>query len=270
MCAFHLYFVPLIFLLLPGVGFLLHHSTEDPGFSAAAKEWERLLLALLPTYLMAVSFSPGIFLRYLLPLLPAGCVLAAAWTFRYLKWPAVAAGLIMLQATTNGIAVVSAYPVAGWRELRLPLLAFVRGMSMPYADQFSDVLDFLKKSAGPHDSVASADPEFPLIFYTSLHILDTRVVPLSKNHLPEWIFARSASAPMATLPADLPESFKPFYEPTNILVHDTPMIRCRPEPEMYLYRSVEQYAPFLIYKLKPEFRPASGPPRPDPDPSSTL
>ena len=264
---FHFHILPLALLLLPLCGFLVakrQQSTHEPAFKGAANtgspvqaansssgpvvSWERLLLIMFPSYLLVLLIPPGAFSRYFLPLLPAACVLTAAWVFRYLRRQWLAVGLIVLQCTTNALPLLSAYPFRGAHQWRWPLYAFARGVMAPPADRLSDVLAYLQREAHPGQTLYSCDPEFPLIFYTDLQVIDSRFVQDAQTKgLPDWVLSESASGVMEQSPQPLPEALRPVYQAITVPVHDSSRLGVVPDPDVYEYTAAP-LRPFLIYK----------------------
>ena len=247
---FHFHFLPLCFLLLPLLGWFPASRRQPTTESDAAGRWERFLLLLLGSYFVTILLAPGFYLRYLLPLLPVVCLLAAAWIFRYVKWRAPAVLLIAVLALSNVFSVVTAYPFRETHRLRFPLVEYVKGLSAPYTDRFADVVDFFGREAHPGDMIMSFDPEFPLRFYTRLAVIDGVLMAPPKGRLPEWILPDSASGVVAQDTVVLPDFLKPHYETITIPVHDSIKGDSIPEPDAYQYQSVQTRAPFIIYKLK--------------------
>jgi hypothetical protein len=247
---FHFHFIPLWFLLLPLFGLILAGRDRPTAGPEVSLPWERLLLLLPPSYFAVILVAPGFYLRYLLPLLPVVCLLAAAWIFRYVKWRALAVLLVVVQSASNVFSIVTAYPFKGTHALRFPLAEYVQGIAVPYADRFTDVVDFFRREAHPRDIIMSFDPEFPLRFYTRLAVIDGVLMAPPKGHLPEWILPGSASGVVAQDAVALPDFLKPYYEEITIPVHDSIKADSIPEPDIYQYQSVQSRAPFIIYKLK--------------------
>jgi len=247
---FHFHFVPLCFFLLPLLAWLRWPRLTDTMPAPESQQWEQLLVALMPVYFLAILFVPGFYLRYLLPLLPAGCLLAVVWTFRYVKWRAFAVALLVLQASTNAIPWLTAYPIRHGHQFRLPLVEFVQGMSHPYDNQLSVVMDYLKAKAAPGEMLMSFDPELPLQFYTPLAIVDGRLSAPPKGRLPEWFLPQSASGVQARDPIPLPDFLKPYYSPATILVPGTILGDSIPEPDIYQYLTATNQVPFVLYRLK--------------------
>jgi len=242
---FHFHFVPLCFLLLPLLGWIPARRNKP----AAARQWERFLLLLLLSYFVTVLMAPGFYLRYLLPLLPVACLLAAAWTFRYLKWRALAVVVIAVQALSNAFSMATAGPFRGTHTFRLPLLEYVRGITVPYTDRFGDVLDFFRREAHPGETVLTFDPDFPLIFYTQLAVIDGHIMAPAGGRLPDWILPTSASGVMTQKAVALPDFLKSHYEKITIPVHDSALGDSIPEPDAYQYQTIQTRVPFIIYKL---------------------
>ena len=241
------HFVPWIFLLLPLVGLFIKRRAPQASTATTVRRLEQALSVLIVGYFITLLL-PRSELRYLLPLLPVGCLLAAAWLFRYLRWPILAVGLLALQATSNLIAFATTFGLDREHQLRLPLFQFVKGLSQTYADRFADVRDFFSREARAGQTVLVQDPEFPMIFYTGLKIIDARLT--TPDGLPDWILPQSASGLLDQNPIAIPDSAKPYYEPVVIRVHDSERLGSVPEPDCYQYRATEKMTDFLIYRKK--------------------
>ena len=158
-------------------------------------------------------------------------------------------GLISLQAATNLIALVTTFGLDREHGLRFPLFRFVGGLGQNYADRFTDVRNFFSREAHTGQTVLVRDPEFPLIFYTGLKIIDAR---LNKpDSFPDWILPESASGLLDQNSLEIPESVKPDYEPIVIRVHDSERLGSVPEPDCYQYRSADKMTDFLIHRKRP-------------------
>jgi 4-amino-4-deoxy-L-arabinose transferase-like glycosyltransferase len=248
---FHFHFIPLCFLLLPFFGLIPRRQDRQTVGPEVPRRWERLLLLWLPLYFVTIVFTPGFYLRYLLPLLPVACLLAAAWIFRYVKWRVPAVLAVAVLALSNAFSLVTAYPFRETHTLRFPLVEYVAGLAAPYTDRFADVLDFFKSQAHPGEKVLTFDPDFPLIFYTQLVIINGHIMEPPEGQLPDWILPNSASGVVAQEAVSLPDFLKPHYEMITIPVHDSVQAGSVPEPDIYQYRSVPARVPFTIYKLRP-------------------
>ena len=246
---FHFHFLPLCFLLLPLFGWFPAGGAGPATGSAVVVRWERFLLLLLVSFFAVILLAPGFYLRYLVPVFPVACLLAAAWIFRYVRWRALAVLLIAVQIFSNALAMVTAYPFRGRHNFRLPLVEYVQGLARPYADRFTDVLDFFKQEAHPKQMVLSFDPEFPLRFYSQLAVIDGVLMAPPKGRLPEWILPSSASGVVVQDAVALPDFLKPFYRTITISVHDSVRGDSIPEPDSYRYHSVQVRAPFILYRL---------------------
>ena len=242
----HFLFLPLVFLLLPLLG--LFSKGRGAALPEPAKSWECFLLFLMPLYFVIILFAPGFYMRYQLPLLPLMCLLAAVWLFRYLQWRMLAVAFIVMQVASNALSITTGFPFRHGRELRFPLVEYVAGVSRPYSDRFTDVLDFFKSHAHPGETVLSFDPEFPITFYTPLVVINDRIMGPPEGKLPDWILPSPASGVVAQAPAQLPDLFS-HYTLITIPVHDSRLGDSVPEPEYYRYKTVQNLAPFLIYQL---------------------
>ena len=241
----HFHFVPWILLLLPLAG--LFTRTRPSEATLLIRQLEQSLSILIIGYFVTLLL-PRSELRYLLPLLPVGCLLVSAWLFRYLPWPTLAAALILLQAGTNLLAVATTFGLNREHTWRAPLVQFIGGLNQTFTDRFTDVRDFFSREARPGQAVWTPDPEFPLIFYNGLKIVDGRLrVP---DSLPDWILPQSASGLLDQKPLEVPESVKQYYELVIIPVHDSDRLDCVPEPDVYQYRSVTKRSNFVIYRKR--------------------
>jgi hypothetical protein len=248
---FHFHFLPLCFLLLPLFGLISAHKDRPATGADASQPWEQFVLVLLSSYFVIIVIAPGFYLRYLLPLLPIVCLLAAAWVFRYIKWHALAILVVAIQSMSNVFSILTAFPFRGTHTLRFPVMEYAQGIATPYTDRFADILDFFKMQAHPGERVLTFDPEFPLIFYTPLGIIDGRMMAPPAGQLPDWILPSPASGVAAQAAVALPEFLKPHYEAITLSTHDSKLADNFPEPDFYQYKSAQTHAPFIIYELKP-------------------
>jgi hypothetical protein len=158
--------------------------------------------------------------------------------------------VIAIQVLSNAFAMGTAYPFRGSHILCSPLLKYVEGITGSYTDRFADVSAFFNQRARPGQTVLSFDPEFPLRFYTSLAVIDARLMGPPEGNLPDWILPVSASGIGRQVSFDLPESLKSHYDDITISVHNSIPADNFPEPDYYQYQSTRTFAPFVIYKLK--------------------
>ena len=271
---FHFHFVPFAFFLLPMAAWLvarlararppaarsgqprtnvMAHTVESSQTETVdpIRMFERFLLLLLPLYVVVILIAPAWFLRYVLPLLPVACMLVSAWVFRYVKWRAAAAALIFVQCSSNVIGVATGFAFGGGHGIRSPLIDFVGSITQPYNDRFTAVLDYLNKQARSGQTLLVLDPEFPLIFYTRLRIIDGRVnsAALANGSGPDWILPESASG-VGELRIRLPPEILRQYETIGIDVPNSPRGGGMPEPDTYEYRTAESRVPFIIYRKR--------------------
>jgi hypothetical protein len=243
----HFHFLPWIILLLPAVNLFTNAHHPQVSTTVLVRPLEQSLSALLVGYFLILLVPPSE-LRYLLPLLPVGCLLVAAGLFRYLPSPILATAVIALQATTNLIAVATTFGLNREHPWRAPLFQFIGGLNEAYADRFSDVRDFFSKEAHPGQSVWAPDPEFPTIFYMRLKIIDGRLE--TPDSLPDWILPQSASGLLEQQALKIPDSIKPYYDTIFIRVHDSDRFDKVPEPDCYQYQSTQRFTDFLIYRKR--------------------
>ena len=249
---FHMHFVPWAFALLPAAGWMVRR-TRKPAFSERSdlgRAFEFLLVFLLITSIAVLVQPPGHFLRYMLMVLPVGCLLASSWTFRTIRSRAAATALIATVCLTNGLAIATAYPWRGGHTLRWPMANWLVSVHRPYGSRLDDVVQFLRKEAQPGQSVYVFDPELPLIFYTGLKIIDGRAGNgLLPQVLPDWVLSESASGVISVPPTLLPESLASEYRVIALPVHDSRRMGVIPEPDVYEFESAGMTS-LLIYKKR--------------------
>ena len=90
------------------------------------------------------------------------------------------------------------------------------------------IVAFLRE-AQPGQSVWVRDPEFPLIFYTGLKIMNARLQ--APDNPPYWILPQSASGLFKMTEAPVPESMTLYYDPIVIRVYDSDRFDNVPEPD---------------------------------------
>ncbi len=248
---FNFHFLPLCFLLLPLLGWIPVRGGGQKNGLEVVPPWERFALVLLPLYLAVIVMVPGVFLRYLLPLLPVACLLAAGWVFRHVRWRALAFAVLAVQCITNAFPIATAYPFREFHQLRSPLLGYVAGITEPYEDRFTDVLKFLNEQSHPSETILTWDPELPIVFYTQLKVIDARFTgTAAMSRLPDWILPESASSVLKVMPVTLPDYCESHYAPIALDVHDSARGDNYPEPDYHRGQSTPKRAAFVIYKLK--------------------
>lgn len=238
----HFHFVPWIFFLLP---LLPMWTGRRPSENGNIRKFETALAVLVIGYFVAL-LVPQSELRYLLPLLPVGCLLASAWLVRYIANKAVIGGIIGLQISTNLIAVVTTFGFDKEHRSRAPFIEFVTSLNEDYADRFSDVLRFFDANKAPGQQVWVPDPEFPLIFYAGMQVIDGRLN--TPEQPPHWILPQSASGLIEQQSVKLPDSIKENYETVLLTVHDSARLANIPEPDVYQYHMTPKVTQFVVYR----------------------
>jgi hypothetical protein len=192
---------------------------------------------------------PGAYLRYLLPLIPVLFLLAAVIISRIRKPPLLAGLLLIALCLSNCISVASGYPFRGAHHLRLPLFNMVREITTPYADRLKDVVAFLRQNAKPDESLLVFDPEFPLIFYTRMEIIDGRFTHHSlQGTFPDWILSESASGVVESPATEPPPAL--YYEKIVLKVHDSARGGSIPEPDIHESFTAPSFSELVIYKSR--------------------
>ncbi len=251
------HFFPWCVVLLPIYGWLIKRfskradDVEEVAPVTTTVQRLEVYLFLLPILYTPVLlfFMSGGYSRYLLPVLPAMCLLVSVWVFRYVKWTSLAVALLVLQCFSNVLSVAT-NPFSKGYPLRWPLADFVMGILLPYEDRFTDVLKFFNQPAHPGDIVVSWDHEFPLMFYTPMRVTNADLPMPPLPRWPDWILPESLSNVFDRPPVELPGFAKAYYERIVLTVHNSPRVDNLPEPDCFQSESTESMVPFIIYKLK--------------------
>lgn len=249
------YILPLIVLLIPVIWHCIKRSevlthTRPPD----AKDTEVLLWVLMPAHLLVLCMTPGAFFRYLTPVIPVLILLSSIVLVYYVRPYVLRYLLFATLCLSNVISVFSAYPIFRTQKVEMPIVRFIHEISSDYQDRLKDVVSFLQQNAMPDESVFVFDPEFPLIFYTGMRVIDSRFgAKLNMKDLPDWILSESASGVISYPPVRLPKALHPFYKSIRITVHDTPRDASRPDPAVHVSFTSRRRTRMTIYKKNARF-----------------
>ncbi len=217
----------------------------------ALHAWQDFLWICIPAHLLFVLLAPGLFQRYLSPLIPVLIVLTAGILTDFIRPSWLRYALIATLCLSNYLQVASAYPFRRHHEATLTLGRTVRSLLTPYADRPAEVVAYLNRQTHPGDALFVFDPEFPLIFCTGLRIIDGRFSDGKlPNPLPEWILSESATGVISMLPIELPKALIPRYETIKLLVPDSRRGGSVPDPDSYEYFTAQTRVGFTLYRKK--------------------
>jgi len=246
----HFHIIPLVLLLiLPIVYFLNRRRRLANVRTSVAKDTEIFLWTLIPSQLLILSMVPGSYFRYIVPLIPVLIFLASVILVNYVKLCIIRYLLIVMLCLSNIIAVFSAYPVRGPHRVNMPFVQFIREITSNYEDRLENVVSYLQQNANTDESLFVFDPEFPLIFYTGMRIIDARFSKgLTMGNLPDWIFTESASGLLSYPPMRLPKPLLKYYQPVTLTVHNTPRHGNRPAPDVHTSFTSTKLTKMVFYK----------------------
>jgi 4-amino-4-deoxy-L-arabinose transferase-like glycosyltransferase len=225
----------------PRAGALLRSPWTDP--------LARSLLLFFPAVVVAILPAPGAYLRYLLPLLAVAAVLVAvsvaslpaSWGWRWL--------VLAVLISSNAVAWLTAWPFSRAHGLRPALTGVIDEISHRYADRTAAVVDFFNGRVSSTETAFGLDPEFPLIFYTRLRIVDGRLTGgRLPDPAPEWILPRSAGGVHEQGGDELPASIAPFYERLTLSTPASSRLGSLPEPDVREYRTAPGRERFVLYR----------------------
>jgi hypothetical protein len=202
------------------------------------------LWCIVAAYILFLSLNEGLYLRYLLPLIPVFIILMSVMITDYVRPRFLRYLLVTVLSLSNVISVLS-YPF--YAPAGMPVIKYLDEITSKYHNKLEDVVLFLNKNARPEETLYVADPEFPIIFYTDIHVIDARL-HRNVNKLPDWIFAQSASGTANVPELHLPSTIEKQYQLIELPVHDSPRGDCYPEPGFHASFTTEKMTKFKIYK----------------------
>ncbi|MBF0517454.1 MAG: glycosyltransferase family 39 protein [Nitrospirae bacterium] len=254
----HFHIFPFTLLILP----LIYHiyrrlkaaaagapAHETPLSTPMEADIEKLLWLAAPLQVLILSFGPGQNLRYITPVLPVFAIIEAGLLMRYIRQGILRAALIIVLVTSNFISAPLSFD--GRHTPRLTVSNLISSITEPYTNRLDDVLRFLRQQGHPGQSVFVFDPEFPLIFYTDMKVIDARLSnSFPADKLPDWIFPVSASGISGKAAIALPESLFKYYDTVSLPVHNSSRRGDIPEPDQYEYFTNREIVPMVVYKRK--------------------
>lgn len=248
---FHMF--PFALLLIPMGYFIFrraggHRTAESEAGQPAIKDVELFLWTVIPSQLAVISIAPGIYIRYFVPIVPVFCILQAVLLTRYIKGVVLRYMLVGLLCFTNLLSVFGLYFFPYGHKPAFPIINLARSVATPYRGRLDDVIAFLKREAGPDDSVLVFDSEFPLIFYTDMRVIDARFLTGKDDVRPDWFFPIGPSCVFDWKPDDIPDYLAKDFTPLQIEVHKSKRTGSIPDPDKYEYFTADDKENFVIYK----------------------
>jgi hypothetical protein len=264
----HFHFLPLFFLLWP---LLFWRRGRQPSNRAPALQPQQgaigsgqasaapvrfpdpLLLAFVfffTAFVLVPPLAPGVFLRYLLPLLPMSAILMVEclWSLQSRNWRKWT--LFVVLVSTNVAAWVTAFPLDSRHELQVELADFIDELAHSYTSRAEVMITWFNAHARPEDVVGVNDPEFPLIFYTRLRIIDSRYADEAAQQVPlDWVLYETACG--VAEPSDIPPpQWMPGYERITIKVPASRRVGSLPESDLREYRTAKNLADFTFFRRR--------------------
>jgi hypothetical protein len=254
--AFHLakindHIFPLALLLIPLLlaGVRLFRTRCHKAASPHAIT--SLLWLLLASQLLCLSILPFKYFRYMTPMIPVIVILGAGILMVRLKPIWLGISLVVIVASTNIFSIAGAALFGEFRSPGFPFARYVRSVTSEYTDRLEDAVAFLLREGGPDQTIFSPGPEFPLIFYTDMRVLDGRYRKLVVSET-DWIAPVSVSRRTeGGLSLRIPPYIEDVYEKVTLSVHASPRGGSRPDPDHYAFFTVPQLEQLVFYKKRP-------------------
>jgi hypothetical protein len=230
---------------------------------------------MIPFQIVFVVNYDSFFLRYVIVLVPAFIVLQSL-ILRKIP-PLVRYTVLGLLCFTNLIGYAGVYmfkacaPTNPRLESQIPaitidprlesqipaitILDIFMERITPYVNRSEELIAFLKANARPGQTLLVCEPEFPLIFYTNLKVLDFHYYADSGlTEIPDWIIPQSISGLVVGgktfSEAGNLEFLEQNYNKIIVEVHNSKVGGNVADPDLYEYYTPSDKLQFVIYKKK--------------------
>ncbi|MBF0521415.1 MAG: glycosyltransferase family 39 protein, partial [Nitrospirae bacterium] len=226
---------------------------------ALQKDIMAFLVLTIPFNLAIVSLAPEIYIRYIVHLIPVFVLLIVFILANYVRPVWLKLPLICLLCFTNYISYVSAYP---FKSLNEPMLVMhypkvtvynlIKNTLADSSNQLEDTVSYLQKEGKPTDTVLSSCPEFALMFYTGMRVINARFIEtVDFRTLPEWIFPECITEDTPVEPLYPPLEYAKYYRTVTFTIHDGPVIGNMPVPDIYGKFTSFGTSQVTLYRLMP-------------------
>ncbi len=208
-----------------------------------------LLWMVLLFQVVLLSLSPLKYFRYLTPLIPVMALLGAVILMTHLKPLWLGISLVVVAGLSNALSLGISHPL-GFSYIR-----YLRSVTAEYTDRFEDTVEYFRSVDSVDQTVMVGDPEFPLIFYTEMRVIDARFLRRLER-APDWILPTSPSGVAERAPLQLPPQVRREYDRVRLKVHASRRGGSRPDPDAFVPFTSREMEEITIYR-----RPAAPTPR---------
>jgi len=244
---------PLLVFLIPMFS-VFFRKDKQLRFDQGRNSWKGLRLFLLIqmiTFIVLLPLFHGNFLRYLIVLIPAAALVMTDILTAHIFKPLYQYILIAVIAFSNFLSVAGLSILQYEQKIQLPFFKLLLSNLTPYRNTIEDAVDFFELNAKHGENVFSNHPEFSLMFYTGLKIVDGRFHPnVTLDNLPDWILPLSPSAGSRKEPLEMPPVLNAYYDKIVLTVPNHPVGDTRPDPDLYAFRPAKRTMEFIIYRKK--------------------
>ncbi|MFC1707229.1 ArnT family glycosyltransferase [Planctomycetota bacterium] len=265
----HYHIIPLVIFLLPllvragrlvrtGRGVGTSGDKEPRTVPAIQKSVTLYLWITISTQLLILSLVLVGATRYQVVLVPLFLLLGADVVVRSVRSAALRYVLVIVLVTSNAVSVAAPIP-ARWffpnappHHLESPLLLFLRDITSEYTGRTQQVVQFLRSSGTPDQSVLVLDTEFPLIFHTGMRVIDARLRVPGAPVTADWILPQPASAINWQPPLQLAPNLAQSYDRMVIEINKTAYGENMPEPHKHQYFTNPEREEFVLYRRRVE------------------
>jgi hypothetical protein len=245
--------LPLVILILPLLAWPYRRSQRaETGFrlTERGRGVTVLLACLLVAHLALFAVLPFVYFRYLVPILPVILLLGAVCLTSFLRTSWLQSAVVGFLCLSNLLSVLTGFWLPGSREVEIPYPRYLGSLLRDYRDPLYVVVEYLRENGSPDETVYVDDPEFPIIFHTSMRVIDGRFHRIDREALPDWILSESPSAADAPRKLSLPPAMEPLYETIRLAVPATRRGASRPDPEVWQPRTAKETAELVVYRRR--------------------
>ncbi|MBF0318573.1 MAG: glycosyltransferase family 39 protein [Nitrospirae bacterium] len=247
-----------LLILLPFVFF----RKNDYVISDISRDMIIFTICIIPFQLVILVNFQVTIIRYIIVLVPVFIVLLA-FVLRRIT-PVLRYSLLGIICATNiagyaGMFIFKAIEPTGSRfEYQRPRIT-IKDIFMeritPYVNRSEELIAFLKENVRPGQTLLVCEPEFPLIFYTNLKVLDFHYYADSGlTEIPDWIIPQSISGLVVggktfSIEGNL-EFLQQNYDKIILEVHNSKIGGSITDPDLYEYFTPPDKTQFIIFKKK--------------------
>jgi len=154
-------------------------------------------------------------------------------------------GASLMAASVPGIKHKLSTPQV---RVRFALAEFLQELTLPYRGPVDGIVEYLKKEAGPKQTIKVPYEEHPLLFYTDLIVEPIRTLDdFSRETFPDWIILRKDWDPPGFWASRYFQLIQTRYQKILLDSPDIPW-QNRPDPGYHRFRTDTEAPPVVAFR----------------------